>query len=235
MPPSPESFHYDADGNLLEDGRWLYAWDGENRLVQMQTHPEAIAAGVPGRKLTFSYDYMGRRVRKVVHAWHLDVWQPLHERHFIYDGWNLIAERRADGSLIRTYAWGEDVSGSMQGAGDIGGLIAIRDHIENKTFTPACDGNGNVIALVDAATGTTAATYEYDPFGNLLLQAGAYALINPFLLVNAVNALRPHLPALALEKRGDTQVGKLKNFANPTPTCFSLCLRALSASGALLS
>ena len=30
---TPENYTYDADGNLLSDGRWTYTWDGENRLV----------------------------------------------------------------------------------------------------------------------------------------------------------------------------------------------------------
>ncbi len=35
VPQAPEDFTYDADGNLLSDGRWNYTWDGENRLVSM--------------------------------------------------------------------------------------------------------------------------------------------------------------------------------------------------------
>ena len=30
-----QSFSYDADGNVLDDGQWVYAWDAENRLVAM--------------------------------------------------------------------------------------------------------------------------------------------------------------------------------------------------------
>ena len=30
---TPEDFSYDADGNLTNDGRFAYTWDGENRLV----------------------------------------------------------------------------------------------------------------------------------------------------------------------------------------------------------
>jgi YD repeat-containing protein len=33
VPKTPETFTYDADGNLLSDGRWNYTWDAENRLV----------------------------------------------------------------------------------------------------------------------------------------------------------------------------------------------------------
>jgi RHS repeat-associated protein len=42
------------------------------------------------------------------------------------------------------------------------------------------DPAGNVVALVDAGNGTTAATYEYGPFGEPLAAAGAAAALNPF-------------------------------------------------------
>jgi RHS repeat-associated protein len=42
------------------------------------------------------------------------------------------------------------------------------------------DGNGNVERLVDAADGSLAAVYKYDPYGNLISQAGEYAEVNPF-------------------------------------------------------
>ena len=52
---SPEQFSYDADGNLTNDGRWAYAWDGENRLVQMTVNTNVG----PQYQLTFGYDSQG--------------------------------------------------------------------------------------------------------------------------------------------------------------------------------
>jgi len=37
VPKSAEAFGYDADGNQTNDGRWTLTWDGENRLIQMQS------------------------------------------------------------------------------------------------------------------------------------------------------------------------------------------------------
>ena len=34
---TPESFNHDDDGNLEGDGRWLYTYDAENRLITMET------------------------------------------------------------------------------------------------------------------------------------------------------------------------------------------------------
>jgi RHS repeat-associated protein len=45
---------------------------------------------------------------------------------------------------------------------------------------PAYDGNGNIIALVNAADGTLAASFEYDPFGNTIKATGAAANAQPF-------------------------------------------------------
>jgi uncharacterized protein RhaS with RHS repeats len=35
VPKAPETFTYDADGNLLSDSRWTYTWDAENRLLRV--------------------------------------------------------------------------------------------------------------------------------------------------------------------------------------------------------
>ncbi|HEY4248711.1 MAG TPA: RHS repeat-associated core domain-containing protein [Lacunisphaera sp.] len=42
------------------------------------------------------------------------------------------------------------------------------------------DGNGNVIGLVDMATGTKSATYDYNAFGETIQSEGVAALANPF-------------------------------------------------------
>ncbi|MCD6339381.1 MAG: hypothetical protein J7M29_08410, partial [Verrucomicrobia bacterium] len=43
VPKDPEVFQYDDDGNLTQDGRWSYEWNGENRLIRMTTRSD-----VPG-------------------------------------------------------------------------------------------------------------------------------------------------------------------------------------------
>src|SRR5438128_9266361 len=63
IPKTPEVFAYDSDGDLLSDGRWDYTWDGENRLIAMQTR-YGLPSGVPIVRLEFSYDYLSRRVQK---------------------------------------------------------------------------------------------------------------------------------------------------------------------------
>jgi len=58
---------------LIEDGRWSYRYDGENRLVAMEASDPNTAVG-PALRLAFSYDYKGRRTAKVVYEWSGSAW-----------------------------------------------------------------------------------------------------------------------------------------------------------------
>ena len=66
-----------------------------------------------------------------------------------------------------------DLSGTMQGAGGVGGLLVVTDEVASGTpaYFPAYDGNGNVTEYL-AADGSTAAHYEYDAFGNVIASSG---------------------------------------------------------------
>src|SRR5437867_12750195 len=59
---SPETFGYDADGNMTNDGRWSLTWDAENRLTQA----ESLASGPSAakRKVIWEFDFRGRRIRQ---------------------------------------------------------------------------------------------------------------------------------------------------------------------------
>jgi RHS repeat-associated protein len=177
---TPETFTYDADGNLLSDGRWNCSWDAENRLVAMSAN---TTVG-PQISLAFQYDWQGRRVLKQV--WSSLGWQgtPTNRTAFVYDQWNLIAELNtlnasAAPTLVRSYVWGLDLSGSEQGAGGVGGLLEINDPTNGVQFV-AYDGNGNVAGLAGAASGASTAAYEYGLFGELYRASGPMAKVNPF-------------------------------------------------------
>jgi RHS repeat-associated protein len=177
---SPEALTYDADGNLLSDGRWDYTWDGENRLIQMETRSAAYTAGAPRQKLVFGYDWQGPRISKTLSNWVSGNWSLASTWSFLYDGWNLLAIVDAPSSILQSFLWGLDLSGSLQGAGGVGGLVKVYDATTDKHYFPTYDGNGNVMALVDAATGAEAARYEYGPFGEPIRQTGDMADANPF-------------------------------------------------------
>jgi len=165
LPKTPELFYYDADGNLTNDGYWTYWWDAENRLVKLAPN---TAVG-PQISLQFEYDWQGRRIRKQV--WGNTEWDgtPTNDVAFVYDGWNLLAELNAtNNAVIRSLVWGLDLSGTMQGAGGVGGLLAVSDpstlNNQPSTCCVAYDGYGSIIALVSMSSGTNCATYEYGLF-----------------------------------------------------------------------
>ncbi len=93
---------------------------------------------------------------------------------------------------IYTYVWalkritalfalsnlGQDLSQSIQGAGGVGGLLAMVEG--SNTYHYFFDANGNVGQMVDAADGTIKAAYEYSPFGKIIKQSGELADDNPF-------------------------------------------------------
>ncbi len=177
LPKTPESFSYDADGNLTQDGRWQYTWDGENRLVNMTSLTNAPTASK--LKLDFAYDYMGRRVQKTVSTNNGSGYFPLYTNRFIYDGWNLLAELNPSHTVIRSFVWGTDLSGTMQDAGGVGGLLVVSDSALGSSFV-AFDGNGNVNGLTRITDGSTVAQYQYGPFGEAIRATGPMAKANPF-------------------------------------------------------
>ena len=177
--PSTETFAHDADGNLTSDGRWTYSWDGENRLVQMIRDSDSPTGA--RQKLVFEYDQQGRRIRKQFYTYN-NGWKEQTDTIFLYDGWNLLAELNANGSntRVRTYVWGTDLSGSMQGAGGVGGLLKLTYYGTSTTNAfVAYDGNGNVTALIDAANGNVCARYEYGPFAEPIRSSGPLSKLNP--------------------------------------------------------
>ena len=124
------------------------------------------------------------------------------------DGWNVIEEHQAtftaqphgkaahgatQGSLTPPgkdakptlsvrHSWGEDLSGTLQGAGGIGGLLASVHQSPNSPAVPLWfhyDSNGNVILLTDERA-QPAARYSYDVFGQTITATGPAASINRY-------------------------------------------------------
>ena len=106
------------------------------------------------------------------------------EVHFIYDGNVVIQERDVNNNPLVTYTRGNDLSGMLQGAGGIGGLLARTDYGQEIPGSPTAayyhaDGNGNVTMLI-YTNQTIAAKYLYDPFGNTLSLSGPLAGLNAY-------------------------------------------------------
>ena len=167
---------YDLDGNLTDDGNYAYTWNAENRLIRM-TRLTPVDGDV---LLEFTYDYIGRRISKAVFTYEQSSATYVLQETFLlfYDGWNLIEEQSYRPTPGNTYTpanysnflaniqtqatevspiysthftWGLDMSDSLQGAGGIGGLLAVSKTAGGFTTHayPTYDGNGNVSQYID--------------------------------------------------------------------------------------
>jgi len=71
--------------------------------------------------------------------------------------------------LVRSYAWGLDLSASLSCAGGVGGLAWVTLHTASGsasgTHFTCYDGNGNIVALVSGTSGDVTGRYEYVLFG----------------------------------------------------------------------
>ena len=172
---------HDESGNLTEDAEWLYTWDAENRLVQMETRPSVVTAGASHRRLTFEYDSQSRRTRKTVELWDGSAWQTNEDIRFLWNDWLLSAELEADTlEPIRSYTWGLDLAGTRDQTGGVGGLALVKHHKNSEVSVPLYTTNGNVRGYWEIDTDALVAEFEYGPFGELLKATGGKAEKHPF-------------------------------------------------------
>ena len=164
----------------MSDSYRTFTYDDENELTSI-----VVSNGLTTPTLTSNvYDgKMRRRIRKD-YVWNSG-WVETGEVHYIYDGNLVIQERDVNNLPTVSYTRGIDLSGSLQGAGGIAGLLARTDNhllTINSRYPQSyyhSDGNGNVTMLINASQGI-AAKYEYDPFGNITLQSGSLADANTY-------------------------------------------------------
>jgi RHS repeat-associated protein len=174
--PTNNVFTYDLNGNLLSDGYRTFTYDDENELTSV-----IVSNGLATSTLTSNiYDgKMRRRIQKD-YTWNSS-WVQTAEVHYVYDGNLVIQERDMNNLPTVSYTRGRDLSGSFQGAGGIGGLLARSDlttlNPQPSTAFYHADGNGNITMLINVSQGIEA-KYEYDPFGNITSQSGSLADAN---------------------------------------------------------
>lgn len=169
-----QSLTYDEKGNLTADtlGR-AYTWDIENRLVGVA--PSSPTNG--SVKVAMQYDCQGRRVGKQVYQMVSNAWVQTSATLFTWDRWLLATE--VSGATTNVYVNGEDLSGTIHGAGGIGGLLC---NARISAGTPslwlfAYNANGNVAAVTDGS-GTVVVRYNYSPYGKILSSSGTAASSN---------------------------------------------------------
>ena len=124
------------------------------------------------------------RLRQVTESnWVYGAWSLNATIRYVYDGMRVIQERDANGTPTAAYTRGRDLSGSFEGAGGIGGLLARSSSYSAGSWGAHsmyhADGNGNITYLVSNASAKTA-EYRSDPFGRTTYSSGSLASANAF-------------------------------------------------------
>jgi RHS repeat-associated protein len=183
-------FNYDANGNLVTNNCGFYAlvYDDENRLTMVSSDFYHTF------RSTFTYDGLGRLRKRIDFDWEVPGagpgfapppvqarWVATNTVLYIYDGWRVIQERDTNNVPTVSYTRGNDLSGSLEGAGGIGGLLA---RTVPSTPNPQhsyyfADGNGNITYMLNSSQAMVA-NYRYDPFGNTISSSGTLADANVY-------------------------------------------------------
>jgi RHS repeat-associated protein len=169
--PASVAFACDQNGNLRTNGTEVLEYDDENQLVT-----NCVAGSW---KSEFVYDGFRRRRIERDYTWNGASWSMTNELRFIYDGNVIIQHRDANNLPTLTLTRGLDLSGTLQGAGGIGGLLALTQpsaHDPQHLYYHS-DGNGNVTCLINANQ-LVVAKAAYDPYGGFLSLSGPKALAN---------------------------------------------------------
>ncbi len=105
------------------------------------------------------------------------------EARFVYDGRRVIQERDSSNTPTVSYTRGSDLSGTLEGAGGIGGLLARSHGYSSGTWSTSnfyhADGNGNVTYMVNSSQ-SMVASYRYDPYGNTISSSGTLVSANVY-------------------------------------------------------
>jgi RHS repeat-associated protein len=172
--PATNSFVYDANGNLTSDGQRNFAYDDENQLISVWV--------TNAWRSDFVYDGKKRRRFRFESKWLSSTWVTNTVVRYIYDGNLVIQERDANSLPSVTYTRGKDLSGSLQRAGGINGLLMRTDnhsiaHDDSEHAFYHADANGNITCMINRKQ-VVGARYLYDPFGNVLCKSGSLADLN---------------------------------------------------------
>jgi len=173
--PATNIFNYDFNGNLTSDGKRGFDYDDENQLIRIIV--------TNSWKSEFAYDGRLRLRKRIEYSWVGGVWVTNSVTRYVYDRNLVIQERDINNLPIVVYTRGADLSGTRQGAGGIGGLLARTEAlglVAGSSFGHAyyhADGNGNITCMVNTNQ-QDVARYVYDPFGSILSQSGPFADAN---------------------------------------------------------
>jgi RHS repeat-associated protein len=156
---------YDPNGNLLTGpiaaALASLTYDQENRLT---------TSNLGGSVNSYTYDALGRISTLTYSLNGVSTTEV-----YTWTGWTLLYRELIQNAVAiekYRYTWGLDVSGTLEGAGGVGGLLAIERNVNNNYSWdiryPHYDANGNIMALSNSS-GQISARYRYDAFGKTIL------------------------------------------------------------------
>ncbi len=140
------NYLYDNNGNLIDDGIYLYQYGVENRLLSVKLKVDNSSVA------DYHYDYQGKRIEKIVDS---------SITRYVYDGGHVLAEYDDSNNLIRKYIYGSGVDEPLIMLDYSGGGAPIRYYYHY-------DGLGSPIALTDI-NGDVVEFYTYTEFGACLV------------------------------------------------------------------
>ena len=162
-------FDYDgapgaSNGNLANDGVRRYEWDAFNRLKKVfKTPATPVLIG------EYTYDALGRRIRKVVDngglSGNIPDTSPNDVTDFLYHGGQsqCCEERNGSNSVTKQYVWGRYIDELLQ----MKTAVAINGNAAG-VYYPLCDTLYRTIALTNSS-GTIVEAYDTDAYGNTLI------------------------------------------------------------------
>jgi RHS repeat-associated protein len=157
MPQAPA---YDSDGNLIQGYtpagyRFVAAYDAEDRLRSL--------VYTNGAGVTFS-NACAYAANSLLSEWKQFTNGVLaNDIRFLWSATLPVQERDQNNAATRQYVWGASLGGG------IGGLLGLMQAGQNYAYV--YDGRGNVSAVLDSSQ-NSAATYAYDPFGQVAAASG---------------------------------------------------------------
>jgi RHS repeat-associated protein len=167
--PASVSYTYDGNGNLLSDGNRNFTYNDENQLTSVWV--------TNVWRSDFAYDGRMRLRQRTEYAWSGSAWNANSTVRYVYDGNVVVQEQDQNNTADVSYTRGRDLSGTVQGAGGIGGLLARSANTTGAHAYYFADGNGNITCMTDTNQ-SVVASYLYDPYGRILSQGGWLAAAN---------------------------------------------------------
>lgn len=143
---------YDLRGNLISKSihneTQTFTYDSLNRLIESANR---------NKKVCFCYDPLGRRLSKILYLFSDQKWKESSREHYLYDGNNDIGAMTPKEKIAQLRLLGPASHPSAPRT------VAIE--LDGKPYAPILDCQGNIWALIDTATRTIAAFYDFTAFG----------------------------------------------------------------------